>query len=87
MIQHPADHSARRSWRSQQRPLQSASSQLMLYALLYVRGVIGMDHPTCSIGRVAPRGTTNQFIPGHDDRKFAPVGWNILPPAECLNSI
>ena len=28
-----------------------------------------------------PRGTTNQSIPGHVDRKLAPIGW---PPPECL---
>ena len=26
-----------------------------------------------------PRGTTNQSIPGHVDRKLAPVGWQLCP--------
>ena len=56
----------------------------MLYALLYVRGVTGMRHPHRKHGESGPCGTTNQFIPGRDDRKLAPVGWATLPPAECL---
>ena len=34
-----------------------------------------------------PRGTTNQSIPGHVDRKLAPVGWQLCPLLSVYVSI
>ena len=59
-----------------------------LYALLYVRGVTGMGHPTGSIGRVAPTVLpTNLFLVMLTGSLHQSIGWASLPHAECLTLI
>ena len=50
----------------------------LLYCMLYV--ICARDDlPNRQHCESGPRGTTNQFIPCHDDGKLTPVGWALCP--------
>ena len=56
-------------------------SPSLYYAICSVigAGVTGMGHSHKQHWESGPRGTTNQSIPGHVDRKLVPVGWQLCP--------